>query len=90
MSELELHITVRGTPNLGEMVRRMVIDGVNSGENLVLASDGYTLNVVKLERTDGLPLSIEEDFSDWFSKSGISSLYRDCAHTSYLAGRMAE
>lgn len=91
MSELELKITVRGAPNLGEKVRMMVIDG-ESGDSLVLATDSYTMDVVKLERADGLPLSIEEDFSDWFSKnnSGYGSQEREIAYNAYLAGRMAK
>lgn len=93
MSELELKITVRVEgSDIGERVRRLVIAGESVGDSLVLTTDGYALDVVKLERADGLPLSIEEDFSDWFSKnnSGYGSQEREIAYNAYLAGRMAK
>jgi len=68
MSELELKITVGGRANIGEIVRRMVTDG-ESNDGLVLATDSYTLDVVKLERADGLPLAIEVDFAEWVIKN---------------------
>lgn len=89
MSELELKITVRtSSGNIGEQVRGLFTDGEDEG--ITLESSGYSLNVVKLERADGLPLAIEEDFSDWFSKSGIQSMHRQILYKAYIAGRMAK
>jgi len=87
--ELELKVTVKGHPNLGEKIRQLVVDG-EQGEGVMLASDGYTVDIVKLERADGLPLSIEEDFSDWFSQQKLQVSYRDIARLAYFAGRAAK
>lgn len=90
MSELELKITVGSVgSNIGDLVRRLYIDGENSGEGLVLASDAYTLGVVKLERMDGLPLTVEEDFNAWVQAEHLPQdiRERDIALKAYLAGR---
>lgn len=90
MSELELKITVGSVgSNIGDLVRRLYIDGENSGEGLVLASDAYTLNVIKLERMDGLPLAVEEDFSNWIMAEHIpqNMREREIAYKAYIAGR---
>ena len=64
MSEMELKVTVKGS-NIGDKVRHLVVDGDANEDGIVLASNGYTLDVVKVERADGLPLAIEEEFYDW-------------------------
>ena len=88
MSEMELKVTVKcGTNTLGERVRRLVVDGDANEDGIILASNGYTLEVVKVERADGLPLAIEEDFQDWFHKSGIQSMHRAILFKAYCAGR---
>ena len=89
MSEqLELKVTVRSVgSNIGDRVRRLVADGDANEDGVILASNGYTLDVVKLERADGLPLAIEEDFQDWFHKSGIQSMHRTILFKAYCAGR---
>lgn len=88
MSELELKITVRGTPGIGRAVRRIVTDG-EKNDGVTLASDGYILDVVKVERADGLPLAIEDDFENWyietFKNERVSN--RDQVRKAYLAGR---
>jgi hypothetical protein len=90
MSEtLELKITVKAPSDVGNKVRQLVIDGERSCEGIFLASDGYTIDVVKLERADGLPLAIDEDFQDWFNHSGIQSSHRSILYKAYCAGRTA-
>lgn len=90
MSELELKITVRVVgSDIGERVRRLVIAGESVGDSLVLTTDGYALDVVKLERADGLPLAVEEDFSNWILAEHIpqNSREREIAYKAYIAGR---
>lgn len=88
MSDLELKITVRSNSNVGQKIRDMVADG-DANDGVALASEGFILSVVRLERADGLSLAVEDEFSDWFSKNdhGYGSQEREIAHKAYLAGR---
>src|ERR1700744_5327151 len=94
MSEMELKVTVKcGTNTLGERVRRLVVDGDANEDGIVLASNGYTLDVVKVERADGLPLAIEEDFAEWIKvlEKGltipVSTGSKNLLFKAYCAGR---
>lgn len=87
--ELELHITIADpVGNIGNKLRMLHVDGERN-DGVVLASDGYSIDIVKLERADGLPLAIDEDFEGWYNETFKNELVSSKSQVkrAYFAGR---
>lgn len=87
--ELELKITVRTTAldDLGTTVALMLEE---DHIDLMDQDGNYVIEVVKLERADGLPLEIEANFLDWcLLNQGlvITAPAKEAARKAYLDAR---
>lgn len=82
--QLDLRVTVTG-----RRLEDLIIDLVNSGEEITIGSEAVTLNVSNISRYDGLPLGVEKMFEVWFKASGLRDSLKETAKISYLNGMLA-
>lgn len=87
-NELELCIKVKGY-DVGRTIAECWKDGEESGEGVALVSDSYTIEVTSVEREDGLPLNIDDEFTKWMATmpEALNVGLRELARKAFYAGR---